>query len=414
MNDINKIYDAFGKDFCLCPYLGAFYQTNQLVFDETSQGNNTVVPCSVINWSQHPNAINIVDNSIKTTLNTPIWVNLRKNLAEGKLKETRSCETCTTAERLGGSSPRIGANLHFSHHLKTTDIITEVQKIIDNDYRIDDVYSLDWFPSNYCNYSCVMCSGGASSGRVAYEIKFLGHKKKRVVINAVDSDFHDVLKKVEVINFTGGETLMQPQVHDLMKYMVENNMAANKTLFFLTNASSGPEKLMELYSHFRKIIYMCSIDGVGEVIEYQRRGAKWDTVEKNSLTIINTPSIATVINLVLTSMNALNIADFIKWLDHNQIKCGVSVTSVYRENQLSMDAMPEELRQLAIDRVLAVYDQYPNYQNFMDMALSNMRQAVYNANYHRRFCEYIKNEDRDSVKPFCSVVPEWEKYFTDL
>jgi MoaA/NifB/PqqE/SkfB family radical SAM enzyme len=412
MNDINKIYETFGPEFCLCPYLGAFYQTTQLMFDETSQAKNTAVPCSVINWSSTPKEINIVDNSIKTTLNTPIWRNLRKNLAEGKFKETRSCETCITAERLGGSSPRIGANLHFTHHLDT-DIISEVQKIIKNDYQIEEIYSLDWFPSNYCNYSCVMCSGGASSGRVAYEIKFLNHKKKRIAINAVDSDFYDVLKKVEVINFTGGETLMQPQVHDLMRYMVENGIASNKTLFFLTNASSGPEKLMDLYSHFRKIIYMCSIDGVGEVIEYQRRGADWNVVQKNALTIINTPDISTVINLVLTSMNALNIADFVKWLDFNQIKCGVSVTSVYRENQLSMDAMPVELRQLAIDRILAVYDQYPNYQNFMDMVLSNMQQSVYNTNYHRRFCEYIKNEDRDSIKPFCSVVPEWAEYFID-
>ena len=408
MNDIDKIYETFGKEFCLCPFLGAFYQTNRVLPNTTGSSANTVVPCSVVNWPDNDER-DIVDNSIKTSINTPIWKNLRKNFVEGKFKEINDCETCATAERLGGSSPRIGANLHFVSHLNT-DIISEVQKIINNDYCTEDIYSLDWFPSNYCNYSCVMCAGGASSGRVTYEIKFLNQKKK-TVINAVDPDFYDVIKKVEVINFTGGETVMQPQVHSLMQYMVDNNIAANKTLFFLTNASSGPEELMDLYSHFRRIIYMCSIDGVGEVIEYQRRGAKWDTVAKNSLTLLHHPTISTVCNFVLTSMNALNVVDFVKWLDDNQIKNGITATSVYRENHLSVDSMPVPLRQRAIDRVLEVYDQYPAFQNFMDMILSNLRQANYNNTYHQKFCYHIKNEDKDSKKPFCSVVPEWEEYF---
>jgi hypothetical protein len=409
MNDIDKIYATFGKNFCLSPFLSAFYQTNQVV-SNNKPSLNTVVPCCAIQWKGHPNASNIVNNSLKSSINTNIWKDLRKKFVEGQFQKINECQNCITAERLGGSSVRIGANMYFAGSLDT-DIIVAVQKIINNDYYVDDILSLDWFPSNYCNFSCVMCSGGASSARMTYEIKILKQEKK-MVINAVDSDFYEILKNAEAIKFTGGETLMQPQIHDLLKYMVENNIAANKTLLFLSNVSSSlDDKILELYSHFRQIIYVCSLDGINDVIEYQRRGCDWSTVEKNSLALLHHPTISTVCHFVLTAINALNVADFVKWLANNQIKNGISVSSVYREDHLTVDAMPDQLRQLAITRLREIYDFYPKYQYFMDMILSNMEQAIYNPIYHQKFCQQIKNEDRVSAKQFCSVVPEWAEYF---
>lgn len=412
MNDIDKIYNTFGKEFCLSPFLSVFYTTNRVVNNVVNNdtSSSTATPCCVIDWKEFPNASNIVNNSLKSSINTPIWKDLRKNLAEGRFKEINACQNCISTEQLGESSVRIGANMYFAQSLHT-DIITAVQKIINNDYYVNDILSLEWFPSNYCNFSCVMCSSGASSARMTYEIKILKQKKK-IVINAVDPDFYEILKNAETIKFTGGETLMQPQVHDLLKYMVENNIASNKTVLILSNASSSlDDKLLELYSHFRQIVYVCSLDGVDEVIEYQRRGCDWKSVEKNSLTLLRHPTISTVGNFVLTAMNALNVADFVKWLADNQINNGVSVSSVRRKNYLTVSTMPDSLRQLAISRVREIYDLYPEYQYFMNMILSIMEQAIYNPVYHKEFCQQIKNEDKDSAKSFCSVVPEWAEYF---
>ena len=152
-------------------------------------------------------------------------------------------------------------------HLYEIEVKKEIQKIIDNDYYTDRVATLDWFPSNYCNYSCVMCAGGASSSRMSFEndqrrqqkIDFELEMKQydvdistqdlsrfdtqHIIHNAETDDFIDVINGLDVINFTGGETIMQKKVRDMIVQLSNSENAKNKTIFLLTNASSYPEEI---------------------------------------------------------------------------------------------------------------------------------------------------------------------------
>lgn len=417
-NSLEKLYQEFGEDFCLCPFLGVFYQTNKVVpAGQTNAVSNTARPCSVIDFAHH--AADINSQKMLDAMNSPDWIRLRRQFLAGEFRNIPECKNCSDAEKLGARSSRQGANQHFVHHAHS-DLIARVRNIVDHDLRVEGVISLDYYPSNYCNYSCIMCAGGASSSRLTFEVK-IRKIKERIVLNAVDTDFYDILQQVEILNFTGGETVMQQQVHDLIDYLIQEDLAKKITIFLLTNCSSYPDHLIEKFRHFYNVVYLCSIDAVGPVIEYQRRGANWGMVESNALRLIHHEFISTVVNVVLTAVNAPSITDLIDWFHHNRVS-NVIVTPVFRVDHLGVGAMPHALRQQCLDRLTAAYTNYslqpdpwtqkhtlPLIQSITTM----IERCSHDREYLSKFREHILQEDQASKIKFLDAVPDWRDHWVD-
>lgn len=441
-NDMNDIYKKFGEKFCICPFLGGFYQSHGVLPKGQNERSSTITPCSVTYW-ENDQQFNVVNNNIKDSRNTEVWRNMRRAFAEGRSEELPQCKICHDTEQAGGHAPRLGANSHFANHCQQINLSDEIQKIIDNDYYSDKVATLDWFPSNYCNYSCVMCAGGASSTRMSYENDLKKHQQREheiemgkykidsaiqdllrfhpnhIIHNDETNDFDQVINDVEVINFTGGETVMQKKVVDMIKRLADSDQAQYKTIFLLTNASTYPEDLMACFSKFRRVIYMCSVDGVGPVIEYQRRNAVWTTVEENTLRLLNHEFVSTILNFTLTSINVLGFMDFAHWVYRNNIHHGITISPVFRVEYLGMGSLPPELRTVALDRLNAGLEHYKNLSGgaasrcveIITAVISVINSTPFNKDDLAQFVYHISNEDRISNRKFVDVVPEWQPYF---
>ncbi len=87
---------------------------------------------------------------------------MRQDFIQDKFHDIHDCRSCSYNEKSGVSSPRQQNNKFLAQFLQS-DIVSEVYQIINDDYNVHDIITLDYYPSNYCNYSCVMCAGGASS-----------------------------------------------------------------------------------------------------------------------------------------------------------------------------------------------------------------------------------------------------------
>jgi MoaA/NifB/PqqE/SkfB family radical SAM enzyme len=327
------------------------------------------------------------------------------------------CATCINAERVGASSPRQLNNEYLFEHLEI-DILSEVQRIVDAELIADKVYAIDYMPSNYCNYACVMCYSGASSQRYTFDIK-QGITSK-YEINPVDDDFFDVIKDVKILGFTGGETILQPEVIRLIDYVIEQGLAADMIITVLTNASDFPDKIVEKFKQFKKVLYTVSIDGIGDVIEYQRRGAKWTTMQEN-ITKIHASPVHEIVNHVVTAINILTAMDFIDWCHANDLKF-ISISHVFQEH-LGVTAMPPELTAIALARLKAGrkrYEHYltPTYNNYeqnyvqaIDRLISTVEHITFKPDSLKKFIQHIKIEDTVSKRPLQEVVPEWAPWF---
>jgi len=424
MNDLNSIYKELGEHICLYPFFGAFYQTNNVIPSDQDSMPNSVRPCSIV-MSDQRDKWDITDNSVTNGRNTVHWKKMRQDFLEGKFHQIYDCRSCSYNECSGTTSPR-QQNNNFLAQFLNIDIVSEVRNIMTQDNCVHDVITLDYYPSNYCNYSCVMCAGGASSQRLVFEIKALGQKQK-IVLNSADPDLVDILNRVQIINFTGGETALQKQVHEIMDQLIEKDLAQNILITLLTNASSSANDLHDKFKHFRQVIYNVSIDGIGAIGEYQRRGSKWTTVEKHSLELMSHPYISTVINFVLTAINALNIMEFVRWSYDNNFgpknpkdidSSFINVSPVFRVDHLGVGALPEALRTLALDRLQqgrdsivsdSIYDSY--YRQLIDRFISVIQSTPYNVDYHTKFLAQISIEDTASKLSLAQVSPEWAPYF---
>jgi len=403
-NNLENIYKELGKDVCLFPFFGGFYQTHGV--SHIQSVNNTIRPCSLIKGTDK---WKVIDSSLLQTRNTESWKNLRKNFIEKSCHDNADCLTCSQAERSGGNSPRILNNQFYVEHL-SIDIVKEIKHIIKNDYQSNNLVSLDFFPSSYCNYECIMCSGIASSKRWIFERKLNSRLHDLEIIeNKSDKDFYDILNTVEVINFTGGETIMQKQAHELMDYLIKKDLAKNIIITLLTNASAYPNTLIEKFKLFKNVFYTISIDGIGDTIEYQRRGSKWKTVEKNALKLLE--SMGCTINYVLTAVNVFSILDFISWLNEHKINDRIFISLVFNTEYLSIAVIPPELRESLLNRLQLARSVYTTNQDIIDRVLEIFNQIEYQPSLLPEFIKHIKIEDNASKKTLAEVVPEWAPYF---
>lgn len=424
MNNLDHIYKELGEHVCLYPFFGAFYQTNNVIPLRQESKPNSVRPCSIV-MSDDMDKWDIQDHSLVNGRNTASWQQMRQDFLNDQFHNIHDCRSCSYNEQSGTTSPRQQNNKFLSQFLNI-DIVKEVRDIMLQGNRVHDVFTLDYYPSNYCNYSCVMCAGGASSQRQTFEVKVLNYQQK-IVLNSPDPDFYQVLDQVQVINFTGGETVLQKQVHEIMDYLIEKDLAKNILITLLTNASSSAWDLDKKFQQFRQVIYNVSIDGIGAVGEYQRRGSDWTTLSKNSLELMSHPYISTVINFVLTGINALDIMPFVDWCyDHNfgpktpghLDGSYINVSPVFRVDHLGVGALPEPLRLLALQRLKqgrlrfsnnSIYDNY--YQELVDRFIAVIESTAYNPDYLEKFVQHIQIEDTVSKLSLTQVVPEWAPYF---
>jgi sulfatase maturation enzyme AslB (radical SAM superfamily) len=398
---------------CLAPFVNSFYSTCGVV-DPDQTVANFGRPCSVI---QAGPEWDIQDSNITNARNTRVWKELRQSFLDGRM--SMSCATCINAERVGASSPRQLNNEYLFEHLDI-DILAEVQRIVDAGLTADSVYAIDYMPSNYCNYACVMCYSGASSQRYTFDIQ--QGRAIKYEINSVDSDFFDVVKDVKILGFTGGETILQPEVIRLIDYIIEQNLAQGMIITILTNASHFPDSLVNKFRQFKRVLYTVSIDGVGDVIEYQRRGARWTTIQENVAKIQASP-VHEVVNHVVTAVNVLGAMEFVDWCYTNNLKY-ISISHVFQEH-LSIAAVPPELKTIALDRLMAGRKRYehwatPAYRNHdkaqyvqtIDRLISTVETVEFKPAALERFVEHINIEDTVSKRPLREVVPEWSPWFT--
>lgn len=391
-NNIDYIYQELGNDICLFPYMSAFYSSTN------------VVPCSI---TKFPAWHKRKEDTMLGTLNNDQWVELRKNFNGGSCHTTEFCKTCSLAEKQGGSSPRKLNNQYFAKHV-STDIVGHVKTIIDNNYQVDKLITLDFMPSNYCNYECIMCSGPASSSRQTFEIKVLGHNKGKQNEIVVDNDFYKLLSTVEILNFSGGETLLQKQVHELIDYLIEQDLAKNISVSLLTNVSKYPVKLLEKFKQFKNIFYTISIDGVGAVIEYQRRGAEWNEVEQNALRLLD--NFGCVVNYVVTAVNVFSFIETVDWFAKHKIDKVILSLVFDQTKHLSVNVIPNDLKEpLLIKLKNTTHTGY--YAGLINQLIDILEHAEYDPILLEQFIKSIRLEDNVSKKQLIEVVSEWKPYF---
>lgn len=232
---------------------------------------------------------------------------IRQDLQDGQ--KNPDCSKCWILETKGQSSYRLNWNKSTYH---AAEITPEIEII---DLRL----------GNQCNLQCRICNPMWSDqlGKLYQSAKdkgifnSLNHSFTPGTIKPSNEFIEDLVQfclltpTLKEIKFAGGEPFVMPEV----EYFLNRMLQAGKkdlTVSFLTNTTTAKESTLDVLKQFKKVILQCSIDGIGEHIEFQRFPCKWTVIERNFRIFIDC-GFEVSLTPCWSQLNALGVVDFLNW-----------------------------------------------------------------------------------------------------
>jgi hypothetical protein len=94
---------------------------------------------------------------------------------------------------------------------------------------------------------------------------------------------------------------------------------------------------------------MLSIDAVGKKFEYQRHGAKWDTVEKNIAKFDEFDNTVLQVCHTVNILNVLDICDFVRWAEEKSLE--IYFNMLYHPTHYNIKNLPLSAKKVVLERV---------------------------------------------------------------
>ena len=327
---------------------------------------------------------------------------IRKNMLSGTWSD--ECARCKSEEDAGIASRRLNELDQWQFSLQDALECTSDDGSINLETKYFDLRF-----GNICNLACRMC--GPTDSHSWYEEwtefnKTDGFEDTHGYVKLVKNDngrwmsdqysWHESKKFweqmeykipfIEHVYMAGGEPLIISQHTYFLERCIELNRADKIVLEYNTNITVLPARVLELWKQFKQVRIGASVDGFGEMQEYQRWPIKWthtlknlqklDTIARENTNIL--PHIA----LTVTAYNAFHLPEFIWWklMDSKFQKINsmarrpvITHHMAHKPYKMSVQMYPESIR----NKLTKSYDSW--IKKFNDSTLpDNVKEASVN------------------------------------
>jgi MoaA/NifB/PqqE/SkfB family radical SAM enzyme len=306
------------KTFCILPWTHVATYTD-----------GSALLCCIANSQPE---LNLNKQSLEQVWNSDHFKQTRLDMLAGK--QVPACAACYKEEAVGIHSHRQIEN-HIWKGRIGEQHIQELKDSTRPDGSLDTKWiTLDLRLGNTCNLQCVMCRPIDSSKWVKHatilknELKTdvrwdWKHKVESYSTNNFEwykdpqflADFYASADDIQHIIFGGGEPLYIKEHKEILKQLVKQGASKHIDLRYHTNGTIYDKEVVELWTHFKYVDVMISIDGAEYVNNYIRWPADWSSIEQNLHLYDNTP--ANIDIKILCTVQALNIyylPEFADWL----------------------------------------------------------------------------------------------------
>lgn len=358
-----------------------------------------------VSWAMKPGTTQLqtFDNTdVKTIANSETFVRVRQAMIDGK--EPIECEGCWQDEAAGLVSKRMYENERWAHIIPELEQTAVISK---PNYRYVELRL-----GNICNNACVTCNSFSSSKWYADEARMskeLPWFKLRPMENFKWHDrpeFYNELAEssadVEEIYINGGEPTLIKAHFGYLEKLINNGQAQQVHLVYSLNMMDIPDRLTELWKHFKKVTVNCSVDDYGDRNFYIRWPSVWvDTV--NSIKKLNdVPTVEWHVTQTVSIYNVFNLYKLDDWLKYSFGK-GTAHNYVLYPDYLSLQAIPDtvkdELKSLYADK----YDDYKRNELFAKLNMPWVPALTTKAK------EFVTALDNSRELDYRKYVPELER-----
>jgi MoaA/NifB/PqqE/SkfB family radical SAM enzyme len=238
------------------------------------------------------------------------------------------------------------------------------------------------------------------------------------------NSFEKLIPHFRRVEFAGGEPLMDPQHYKILNML--KPYGSNIELKYATNGTtlgiSKNRTIHDYWPHFRSIAVNVSLDGIHDVYNYIRSNSNFDEVERNIKEMHTFKNISRIVGAF--TAQAGNILQAAECIDYfiNQMNIVFYSHRVSYPNCLSAQVLPQELKQLAIERLENVSKRiwtFPNIEKYPILEKITQQQIRDNINYLKAkdqnnlwedFIDFNKRLDATRNQNLFEVFPEFKKY----
>lgn len=371
---------------------------------------------------------------------------VRRQMLNGEWPE--DCARCRTEEEAGLRSRRVYENeawkLESDHVAKFTSedgtIDTNALPLVYYDMRF----------GNFCNLACRMCGpedshtwykdwvdiGMGSSWKDTHgEVVLEKNDRGRWTTNAYDwhgsESFWDQLESnlhnIQMVYMAGGEPLLIERHYDFLQKCIDTGVAKNIDLEYNTNLTNVQQRVIELWKHFKSVRIGASIDGMGDVLEYQRYPAKWSTIERNLHMIDALPrNVRAWISATITLTNVWQFPDFMLWkleqnfkkINNNSINPIINYHVCHRPWTSNIRVLPYEYKNLLEELYDSKRKEFEKYDPVVIKSANKILDSIIKysraedeSNRLSQFVDFTKKLDHVRNQNIVNVVPQYKKLF---
>jgi len=267
-----------------------------------------------------------------------------------------------------------------------------------NEREVDDgvvkLTDLDIYMGNLCNLACVTCSSHNSSKWIAEEQKIFGTAQKTKQDDIDIKLSWDLVKDLKRIKLAGGEVTIMPDHKKFLQQLIDFDVAKNITLVYIVNNTTDPTQFKDLFAQFKKVEFILSIDGIGEVSDYVRYLSKWNELETNINKTIDM-GIDVSVNCVVSILNVYHMPELIQWWNN---RSRILFRLLDYPAHLSIKNLLPWQRDITIDKL-------KNYKE-LDHIVNELTESS-NGNYDS-FLAWIEQVDRHRQNSFFSINPQYK------
>jgi len=415
------------KTFCLHPFTGL----------ATREDGAVKVCCrsQPIGWIQ--------DDTLERIWNGVQMQEVRRQVLCGERPEV--CKPCFDLEDQGVESLR-------QRHIKNTIPESRINLYPNALDTLRDDYTMPFeFPTmeiklnNLCNLRCRMCNPLDSTSWTDWkEVAPIYKKENNYLVPTVerlvakpgqyigpfdDTDnwwesFEKLLPHFRRVEFAGGEPLMDPQHYKILDML--KPYGANIEIKYATNGTTlgikGGRTVHDYWPYFKSVAVNVSIDGIHDVYNYIRGNGDFSQLEENIREIQKIPNVSRVVGAFTAQAgNILQAADCIDYFT-NKMNIVFYSHRVSYPNCLSAQVLPQELKDVAMLRLMKVASKIANYdvvKKFTILEKILQQQIDDNINYIAakdqshlwpEFLEFNRRLDQSRGQSLLDVVPEFKPY----
>lgn len=354
---------------------------------------------------------------------------LRKELTQGH--EISECEKCWQKERNGLKSLRQIIN----HSTASTSAIDQswIHAYLKNktDYTGDFLVSADIKISNICNFSCAMCNPMASTQIYAIWNKDKHHpmvqyamkqdpdildNARTVFLENINSNI-DFLKQVldqdiKHLKILGGEPLLDDRMLSVLAE-IDKEKSKKISLLFVTNGSVDLTDVQHRLKNFKSVMFVLSLEGIGELQTYVRRGSDWKSIENNVKKYIKYHGTKDLyVSYTLQALTILDLPDLIGWCEDHDIALNINVLTT--PDYLSIKSVPNALKQ----KIIEIFENCqckiipPPLQNEPYITFSGLINLLKETQWSSEMTVLLKRflDWYDPRSDWKQLLPEWAPY----